>query len=151
MNDKFDSLSSSLLSHNRFSHTITLSVVQQTLPIYIYIVMSWFLGKKSNNPMSPDYVPNLFAHTSESKRERQIYASSRFEMTQLKKHKKGESWPWTTCFYHLWGWCRGTGHHCGGRHCVWAKLLCSNPSLWTIAQILPAEPSFLCWLMCAYG
>ncbi|KAF3838847.1 hypothetical protein F7725_010615 [Dissostichus mawsoni] len=47
--------------------------------------------KKNDNPMSPDYIPSLFAHTSAGQRQRSIYATSRFEHTQQMKRKRTET------------------------------------------------------------
>ncbi|XP_033977720.1 uncharacterized protein LOC117475554 [Trematomus bernacchii] len=48
-------------------------------------------GRKNDNPMSPDYIPSLFAHTSAGQRQRSIYATSRFEHTQQMKRKRTET------------------------------------------------------------
>ncbi|XP_056133917.1 THAP domain-containing protein 1-like [Lampris incognitus] len=50
-----------------------------------------FTGRKNDNPMSPDYVPSLFAHTSAGQRQKNIYANSMFEHTQQMKWKKTET------------------------------------------------------------
>uniref|UniRef100_A0A8P4G3H8 THAP-type domain-containing protein n=1 Tax=Dicentrarchus labrax TaxID=13489 RepID=A0A8P4G3H8_DICLA len=44
-------------------------------------------GAKQDNPLSPDFVPSLFAHTSAREREKQHYASKKFQQTQLMKRK----------------------------------------------------------------
>ncbi|KAJ4945904.1 hypothetical protein JOQ06_023582, partial [Pogonophryne albipinna] len=48
-------------------------------------------GRKNDNPMSPDYISSLFAHTSAGQRQRSIYATSRFEHTQQMKRKRTET------------------------------------------------------------
>ncbi|KAF3837868.1 hypothetical protein F7725_009636, partial [Dissostichus mawsoni] len=48
-------------------------------------------GRTNDNPMSPDYIPSLFAHTSAGQRQRSIYATSRFEHTQQMKRKRTET------------------------------------------------------------
>ncbi|KAI4810663.1 hypothetical protein KUCAC02_013601 [Chaenocephalus aceratus] len=49
------------------------------------VVNTLFPEEKNDNPMSPDYIPSLFAHTSAGQRQRSIYATSRLEHTQQMK------------------------------------------------------------------
>ncbi|XP_051949129.1 peroxynitrite isomerase THAP4-like [Xyrauchen texanus] len=45
-------------------------------------------GEKSENPMSPDFVPSVFAHTSAAQKQRNAYKLKRFEQTQALKRKR---------------------------------------------------------------
>lgn len=44
-------------------------------------------GKKSDNPLNPDYVPSLFAYLSPEQRQRKINCFKKFEQTQAVKRK----------------------------------------------------------------
>ncbi|KAK0149998.1 THAP domain-containing protein 4 [Merluccius polli] len=48
-------------------------------------------GAKQDNPLSPDFVPSLFAHTSKREGEKQHYAFQKFQKTQLMKRKIREN------------------------------------------------------------
>jgi len=45
-------------------------------------------GKKSDNPLNPDYVPNLFAYLSLEQRQRKTNCYKKFEQTQAVKRKR---------------------------------------------------------------
>ncbi|KAI4830170.1 hypothetical protein KUCAC02_001820 [Chaenocephalus aceratus] len=50
-------------------------------------------GRNNDNPMSPDYIPSLFAYsTSAGQRQGSIYATSRFEHTQQMKRIRTRLW-----------------------------------------------------------
>ncbi|XP_051527764.1 uncharacterized protein LOC127425619 [Myxocyprinus asiaticus] len=48
-------------------------------------------GEKSENPMSPDFVPSVFAHTSAAQKQRNVYKLKRFEQTQALKRKRTQA------------------------------------------------------------
>ncbi|XP_016118078.1 uncharacterized protein [Sinocyclocheilus grahami] len=48
----------------------------------------FILGKKSDNPLNPDYVPSLFAYLSPEQRQRKINYYKKFEQTQAVKRKR---------------------------------------------------------------
>ncbi|KAL1268557.1 hypothetical protein QQF64_033920 [Cirrhinus molitorella] len=48
----------------------------------------FILGKKSDNPKNPDYVPSLFAYLSPEQRQRKINCYKKFEQTQAVKRKR---------------------------------------------------------------
>ncbi|KAK0136912.1 hypothetical protein N1851_026934 [Merluccius polli] len=65
--------------------------------IKLQVVQSTLRVRKQENPMSPDYVPSVFAHTPARQRQRNMYASSRFEQTQQMKQKRSETVAPTSC------------------------------------------------------
>ena len=48
-------------------------------------------GKKSDNPLSPDYVSSLFAYLSPEQRQRKINSFTKFEQTQALKRKRSSN------------------------------------------------------------
>lgn len=64
-----------------------------TFNILFLSLSAW--EEKNDNPLSPDYVPSIFAHISAEQRQKSMYAKLRFEHTQQMKRKRTETLPET--------------------------------------------------------
>lgn len=58
---------------------------------YSWLCSAHFVsGEKSNNPLSPDYVPSLFAHVNSSLKQKRVRDLSRFERTSEGKKRRAD-------------------------------------------------------------